>query len=78
MKLALGLEQNVTVTGAGTRLRHTVPTENGSSGSPIFDGDWNLVAMHHSGDPSMVHPSYNEGIPLSAIAMRPKTAAALG
>ncbi len=78
MKLALDFEQNITVAGGGRRIRYTVPTDNGSSGSPVFDGDWNLIALHHSGDPRTKNPEYNEAIPIALIAARPKVAAALG
>jgi hypothetical protein len=37
--------------GTPTRVRYSTRTEPGSSGSPCFDGQWNLVALHHSGDP---------------------------
>lgn len=77
MKLALGTGQHITLNRAANRIRYTVPTEPGSSGSPVFDGDWNLIALHHSGDPRTVNPAYNEGIPIGKIALRPKVAAAL-
>jgi V8-like Glu-specific endopeptidase len=41
-------------------------TDGGSSGSPCFDQDWNLVALHHSGDPNYALGP-NEGIPIDAI-----------
>ncbi len=31
------------------RLHYKVSTEPGSSGSPVFDLDWNVVAIHHAG-----------------------------
>lgn len=63
-KSVLGLNEN------GTRIRYTTNTERGSSGSPCFSPDWELIALHHSGDPDfdLAHkPTYNEGIPMSAI-----------
>jgi hypothetical protein len=51
-----------------SRVRYSVITEPGSSGSPCFDPDWNLVALHHAGDPRDVEPAeYNEGIPIDTI-----------
>lgn len=32
-----------------TRVQYFADTRAGSSGSPVFDIDWNLVAVHHSG-----------------------------
>ena len=57
-------------------LRYTVPTGRGSSGSPKFDGDWRLVALHHAGDPNW-SARYNQDIPVSKIATKPKVAALL-
>lgn len=31
------------------RVQYMTDTMPGSSGSPVFDDDWNVVAMHHSG-----------------------------
>jgi len=52
-----------------TRVTYKVQTQNGSSGSPCFDADWNLIAIHHSGDPRTGSQlgEYNEGIPIAAI-----------
>ena len=74
LKLALGMEQDIIVNAAGNRVRHTVPTLPGSSGSPIFDSDWRLIALHHAGDPASIKPSFNEGIPISLIASQPGVA----
>jgi hypothetical protein len=55
--------------GNGTRVTYLNDTDNGSSGSPCVNANWELVALHHSGDPDTVkpRPEYNEGIPMSAI-----------
>ena len=53
-----------------TRVRYRTNTEPGASGSPCFDAEWHLVALHHSGDPdySTFHKAeYNQGIPIQAI-----------
>jgi len=44
------------------RLVYDAPTLHGSSGSPCFDIDWQLVALHHWGD-----PAGNRAVPFEAI-----------
>jgi len=53
-----------------TRVSHTVNTDYGSSGAPIFDRSWNLVAIHNAGDPGNL--ALNQGIPIDAIAEKIK------
>jgi V8-like Glu-specific endopeptidase len=50
-------------------LRYTTNTQPGSSGSPVFDFEWNLVALHHLGDPAFdkLTAEFNQGIPANAI-----------
>jgi len=64
MKIDIGA---VTWIGA-TRLRHSVNTEEGSSGSPVFDAELNVIAMHHAGHdwPDTNYP-HNQAVPLSLI-----------
>ncbi|HKP52946.1 MAG TPA: effector-associated domain EAD1-containing protein [Chloroflexia bacterium] len=60
----------IAVNANKTRILHRVDTLGGSSGSPCFDGDWKLIALHHSGDPNFApdhKPTYNEAIPFTAI-----------
>jgi Trypsin-like peptidase domain/Effector-associated domain 8 len=58
------------ITGIDTdSLQHDLPVEHGSSGAPIFDKDWQLVALHR-GNPGMRHShtsGITEGIPLSTL-----------
>jgi hypothetical protein len=68
LKLALDTHAVVGLYGGGRRVRYRTNTEPGSSGSPVFDQNWNLVALHHSGDPASIMPSYNEGIPITRVA----------
>lgn len=67
LKLALSTNAVIGVNGNGTRVRYRTNTEPGSSGSPVFDQNWNLVALHHSGDPESIMPTYNEGIPFNVV-----------
>ena len=58
---------------ADFRVHYRTPTEPGSSGSPVFNGGWELVALHHSGSATMkrIHGAgtyeANEGIWIQAI-----------
>lgn len=51
---------------AGTRVRYDANSKDGSSGSPVFDADLNLVAMHHARDPACP-PKWNQAIPFSVV-----------
>lgn len=57
----------------GTRLRHSVNTDKGSSGAPIFNAELKLVALHHAGHdwPTVDHP-FNQAIPLALIGEHAK------
>jgi V8-like Glu-specific endopeptidase len=57
---------------AQNRVTYDTNTEYGSSGSPCFTSNWDLVALHHSRVPNA-----NEGILFSAIMAQPKVKAAL-
>lgn len=70
LKLALDTNAIIGLTNDKTRLRYRTNTEPGSSGSPCFNQKLELIALHHSGDPNFDYdykPTYNEGIPFSAI-----------
>jgi hypothetical protein len=67
LKMALATDSIIGVNGNCTRLRHKTNTEPGSSGSPCFDSNWNLVALHHAGDPNWLRPQWNQAVPAGAI-----------
>lgn len=70
LKLAFATESVLSLNQNRTRVRYATNTLGGSSGSPCFDADWNLVALHHSGDPRWQEGDrgdYNQGIPMAAI-----------
>lgn len=61
----------VTDVGEG-RVQYLTDTLPGSSGSPVFDKDWRLVALHHSGgwilEPGSKNRSFrNEGIHIDRV-----------
>jgi len=71
LKLAIDTESVIGVNINRTRVRYATNTEAGSSGSPVFDLDWKLVALHHLGDPAYDHPaSYNQGVVINVIRKR--------
>lgn len=60
---------NTVVDASDGRVQYLTDTEPGSSGSPVFDMHWNVVALHHAGlDPDKtVDYIRNEGILIDVI-----------
>jgi endonuclease G, mitochondrial len=52
-------------------LHYEADTQPGSSGSPVFNDQWELVALHHASVPAPEHPELgrfvNEGIRVSRL-----------
>jgi hypothetical protein len=70
LALAFDTDSVIGLNANGTRVRYRTNTDQGSSGAPCFSQNWELVALHHSGDPDFDpdhKPAYNEGIPISKI-----------
>ncbi len=67
LKLAFDTNAIISTTDHRTRVTYRTNTERGSSGSPCFNLQWELVALHHVGDPDSIMPQYNQGIPIWAI-----------
>ena len=71
--LSISIQDNRVVDVKEPKLHYRAPTEPGSSGSPVFNQDWELVALHHAGSKEMRTLSgegvreANEGIWISAI-----------
>jgi len=72
--LSISLSDNALL-GYNERLLHyRAPTEGGSSGSPVFDDQWELIALHHGGGEALKRldgePGFyqaNEGIHIQRI-----------
>ena len=47
------MQDNLMLDYDDTRVHYRAPTEQGSSGSPIFDREWRLIAVHHAGGDEM-------------------------
>jgi hypothetical protein len=73
-QLMLSIHDNLVLDGDDTRIHYRTPTEGGSSGSPVFNREWEVIALHHKGLEKMPrlhgHPgtyAANEGIWLDRI-----------
>jgi len=48
-KLSLSIHDNVLLDHKAPLVHYRAPTEGGSSGSPVFNSQWDLIALHHAG-----------------------------
>ena len=83
--LKVVLTQNLVADDAtATRVHYYADTKSGSSGSPVFNKLWEVIALHHSGGPYPPEAAssrdsedrlyqFNEGIPMKAILAEFKT-----
>jgi Trypsin-like peptidase domain len=74
VQLSYASPAQVKETQSRNRVRYQTNTEAGSSGSPVFNRDWRVVALHQAGGPTSVpgefnlpHGEFNQGIPISGI-----------
>lgn len=67
VKVAMDTQSIIGEAFGGLRLRYRTNTNPGSSGSPCFTMDWQLVALHHLGEPGSAPPMYNQGVPINLI-----------
>lgn len=67
----IAIRQNKVV-NAGKRnvIQYSTDTEPGSSGSPVFNDQWDLVALHHAGWPEAGGGATNEGVRMSSIVAK--------
>jgi V8-like Glu-specific endopeptidase len=68
----IALYHNVIAYADNTRIQYLTDTQPGSSGSPVFNTDWQVVALHHSGgwlrEPATKLQVYrNEGIHINVV-----------
>jgi V8-like Glu-specific endopeptidase len=68
----IAMYHNVIMYIDDSRVQYLTDTLPGSSGSPVFDSKWNVVALHHSGgylkEPGLNQPVFrNEGINIQLV-----------
>ncbi|WP_170109047.1 trypsin-like serine peptidase [Neorhizobium huautlense] len=68
MKLAIDSDavQKLPPPGDWPRIRYSTNTAAGSSGSPCFTMEWELIAIHHFGDPAW-KAVFNQGVPAHLV-----------
>ncbi len=72
--LSYSIDDNLLLDHERPRLHYRAPTEGGSSGSPVFNQSWDLIALHHAGGMEMkklngkpgTYPA-NEGLAFQSI-----------
>jgi len=52
---------------AGNRVRYDTNTAPGSSGSPVFNGDFRIIALHHAWGMGAGPGLFNQGVPVFGI-----------
>ncbi|WP_426584184.1 trypsin-like peptidase domain-containing protein [Mucilaginibacter sp. R-33] len=68
LEMVIDLSGITALDPSALRVRYSVNTEGGSSGSPCFDEKFGVIALHNVGDPKQWKPTYNQGIPMVRIA----------
>jgi endonuclease G len=72
----IALRNNMLQLRTDRTLLYETDTDHGSSGAPVFNDEWELIALHHYGEPFLErsdetgHPisaTVNEGVRISAI-----------
>jgi len=72
----IAIRNNILVHRTDRTLLYETDTDHGSSGSPVFNDAWELVALHHYGEPFLerideagkqISKNVNEGVRISAI-----------
>lgn len=65
----IGLTRNLVRSVGDARIQYLTDTEGGSSGSPVFNNCWQVVALHHRWDKvGKLRPEYrNQGVAIGRV-----------
>jgi hypothetical protein len=69
-EMQVALRNNEIVQVSAKRLFYLADTEGGSSGSPVFDDNWTVIALHRAGIVDHANQPVkhaNQGVPITAI-----------
>jgi endonuclease G, mitochondrial len=61
----ISVRNNILTARTDHTLLYETDTEQGSSGSPVFNDDWQLVALHHWGEAFLDRGSFENAVPLN-------------
>ncbi|MEO1334910.1 MAG: hypothetical protein AAFV29_04680, partial [Myxococcota bacterium] len=73
LQLALASPAELTTNENKSRVSYKLSAPHASRGAPVFDSEWNLIALHHASADGVV-----QGVPTHLIAQRDKVRAAIG
>jgi len=59
--LVISIDDNKLLDRDDRLLHYRAPTEPGSSGSPVFNRQWDLIALHHKGNDQLERLNEHEG-----------------
>lgn len=68
--MQVALRYNAIVHVDPNRFYYVTDTEEGSSGSPVFDDSWRVIGLHRAGmvdDAQRPLPGANQGVPITAV-----------
>ncbi|MDR4441710.1 trypsin-like serine peptidase [Bacillus cereus] len=69
----ISLSENMVTAVSGDKVQYITDTLGGSSGSPVFNDSWELVALHHAAISDGSGKVRNEGIAISEIKKKIKS-----
>ncbi|HJQ37042.1 MAG TPA: serine protease [Thermoanaerobaculia bacterium] len=60
--MQFSISDNLMIDHEDPKVHYRTPTAGGSSGSPVFDDDWKLLALHHAGQVGRMLKLHGKGM----------------